>query len=302
MLATTGDCIFDLSNREERRDLSRKLQKSMNLATIPLNYPTRELKNHDGAQKMLGEIPAVVYQTWVSKKLPRRMYKSVTEFVRMNPDIAFYLFDDWDMDSYMATIWGDREIYKVFRDAQFGPMKADIFRYCILYERGGFYFDISKGLSRPIREFVDENSFELITAEGNRHDFDSPPELKKRLLEPERLFVQWGFGFSPRHRLLDMQIRSIEERQGQFRDTVFEFPKLAILQLTGPHAFTKTVWEYLLEDKSRELNQKGIDFEGAGVFSLKGSGGRYRQSANYLFAGPEKILVENPEPGEGLGL
>ena len=270
--------------------MSQFLQRVMNLATVPLDYPTRELHNVYGTRKMMGQIPAVVYQTWVSKRLTRRFHNSATVFREQNPELSFVLFDDSDADSYMSTYWSHRDIYSIYRDAQFGPMKADIFRYCILHERGGFYFDLSKGLRRPVSEFIGPHTQELLTSEGNRHLLSVPPTVKGRLTLPDNLFVQWGFGFSPEHQVLDQVLASIEKNQSKFRDKVFQFPKGAILEFTGPIAFTKAIWKFLEQNETRELNQQGVDFLGSGELSLKGSGGRYRQSANYIFAKPGKIL------------
>lgn len=265
----------------------------MNLGMIPLDYPTKELKNSDGLKEMLGEIPAVVYQTWVTKRLTRRFHKSISKFRALNPELSFVIFDDEGANNYMRDHWKDRDIYSIYRDAKFGPMKADIFRYCILHDKGGFYFDLSKGLTRPISEFIDNQSSELLTAENNQHQMYVPKNARQRLSRPENLFVQWGFGFSKKHELLSHVITSIEENQSRFRDEIYDFPKGAILDFTGPNAFTRAVWQFLLGDETRQLNQKGIDFCGSGILSLKGSGGRYRQSADYLFAKPGKILSQN---------
>ena len=45
----------------------------------------------------------------------------------------------------MEKNWGKQNISKIFFKFINGPLKSDIFRYCILYDQGGYYFDISKG-------------------------------------------------------------------------------------------------------------------------------------------------------------
>ena len=54
----------------------------------------------------------------------------------------------------MQKEFGRHPIYEVFQNAQFGPMKSDIWRYCILYRRGGVYCDIGKSMPVPIRREV----------------------------------------------------------------------------------------------------------------------------------------------------
>ena len=59
------------------------------------------------------------------------------------------------MEDYMKNNWKNNSIYEVFKNSLVGPLKTDIFRYCILYERGGYYFDISRGCKIP-RNWLDE--------------------------------------------------------------------------------------------------------------------------------------------------
>ena len=81
------------------------------------------------------KIPNIDYQTWPEKKLPWRLANNIKEFRDLNKDHSFLIFTDRDRDNYMKTYWGNHEIYKIYRDSIFQPSKADIWRYCILYER-----------------------------------------------------------------------------------------------------------------------------------------------------------------------
>lgn len=272
--------------------MSKLIQKFTSIATIPFDYPTLVLMDSTGSQKYLGQIPAILYQTWETRNLTRRLHKSVSAFRALNPEMSFSLFDAGARDEYMRAHWGDRDIYAAYKDALFGPLKADIFRYCILYERGGFYFDISKGVSKPLRDFLSMDSRELLSFEGNLSHRPSPSSLASRLRCPNQRVAQWGFGFSPKHRILEHQIRSIERSQHTFRNRSFLSPKSAILELSGPISFTESVWKFLLEDEHYKLNQTSIDFNGAGIYSLPGAAGRYRHAASYMLSRNQPILQE----------
>ena len=270
--------------------MSRNLQRLLSFATIPFDYPTIELKDSKGTENRLGNVPANVFQTWETKKLTRRLHRSVSKFRGLNPELSFKLFDAEARDAYMKSHWSHRDIYSVYKDARFGPLKADVFRYCLLFERGGFYFDISKGVSRPLRDFVGPDSNELLTFEGNPSHREAPKYLEGRLKRPQHLLVQWGFGFAPGHKILELQIQSIESRVGAYRNRSFIHPKAAILAFSGPISFTESVWEFLSQNPNYTLNQTGVDFDGAGIYSLPGSGGRYRQSASYAYSKASPIL------------
>ena len=270
--------------------VSRNLQRLLSFVTIPFDYPAIELKDSIGTTDYLGNIPANVFQTWETRMLTRRLHTSVSKFRELNPELSFKLFDAEARDAYMEEHWSQRDIFSVYKDANFGPLKADVFRYCILFERGGFYFDISKGVSRPLREFIEPDSNELLSFEGNLSHREAPKSLDGRLKKPQHLVAQWGFGFAPGHRILELQIQFIEDNQSEFRDTMFELPKAAILAFSGPISFTESVWGSLMANKRLVLNQTNVDFNGAGIYSLPGSAGRFRQSESYVFAKKSVVL------------
>ena len=87
-------------------------------------------------------IPNVVYQTWEDHRFGKTHTKGILKFRALNPDMQFHLHDRKDRDKYMANSYGTHSIYQIYKNTKFGPMKADIFRYCILFEKGGYYFDI----------------------------------------------------------------------------------------------------------------------------------------------------------------
>jgi mannosyltransferase OCH1-like enzyme len=89
-------------------------------------------------------IPFHIYQTWHTKNdLMPCMQKAIARIQTMNPEFHHHLFDDKDcrkfMEEEMADIPGVLEAYD---DLIPGAYKADLWRYCILYRRGGIYLDI----------------------------------------------------------------------------------------------------------------------------------------------------------------
>ena len=246
------------------------------LTTSPVSEPTVSYS----AQTL---IPQVVYQTWETLQLGRRHYSSRSKFISLNPEFRFEVFDRNCRDAYMQERWGHHVIYDVYTRALFGPMKADIFRYCILFDRGGYYFDISKGLSIPIRELVSPESSELLTVEGNEWPSDLGSLHPNVLNVTEgKLLLQWGFGAIQGHELFGEMIRLISNNYVDFEGRTFDNPKDAILRLTGPIAFTKAL-ESLLEAKphSRLHVISQPDFWSHGIYSLKGSGARHSTVPSY---------------------
>ena len=244
-------------------------------------FPLIELADLETTSSSDWAIPAVSYQTWVDNQFGQTHFREISNFRALNSDLAWVLFDDEKMNSYMQKSWSDSEIYEVYLRSKFGPMRADIFRYCLLYDRGGYYFDIGKGCNRPIRSFHGRSSTALISFENNI--CITPPTLKNHNLLnfPTSLIIQWGFGFSPQHPFLKEAIRLIEQNWIHFKDHSYPNPKDAILSLTGPGLFTQAVRNSVTQELSNSLTQCGVDFQGHGVSSLPGSYVRYFTKEHY---------------------
>lgn len=262
----------------------------------PLRYwrelPLRECGDRPAVEnKSARKIPSVVYQTWEDKKFGKNHLQEIYRFRNLNPELDFILLDRNQREDYLHQQWRDHPIFSIYQKSLFGPMKADIFRYCLLAERGGFYFDISKGCSVPLRELYRQNTEALITFEPHENpELIQSPALKY-LQHPTKLVLQWGFGFAPQHPILVKMIENICLHYPRYQGKVFASPKNAIRELTGPLMFTRTVHEVLSQGALPNLEQCGIDFNSHGIFALKGSKVRYMTAPAYTKAKDRPIVL-----------
>lgn len=253
-------------------------------------FPRRTLRDSYAVETNDWKIPNICYQTWVNHKFGRSHFAEIRSFRQRNSDISFVLFNEEMLNRYMRDFWGHHRIYQIFLDSKFGPMRADIFRYCILYEKGGYYFDISKGCDVPLRSIHNSQSEAVISFEDNYHGWDLSDRVKKRLDFPDNLVIQWGFGFAKGHPILERIINSIVENEADFRGKTFAIPKEAILDYTGPRSFTKVVHESIGSLSSETVTQVGVDFLGHGHYALKGSYVRYFTKKHYTEFSDSVIL------------
>lgn len=260
---------------------------------LKTEYPLVELCDSCAHREMYlsdGLIPPFVFQTWISNKFGRSHYRAIREFRALNPTLDFVLFDDKDAESYLSDFYAGHEILDIYRNSHFKPLKADIFRYCILYQRGGYYFDISKGCSVPLKSLHAASDCRLLSYEAS---FCSVmPELHTThcFQYPDRYFVQWGFGFEPKDRILERVINLICAYYPYFRGKTFQNPKSAILAFTGPGMFTKAVREIVKEEGRLEGAQAGVNFNGFGIPWMPGSEVRYHLSPPYVLARNDVIV------------
>ena len=105
-------------------------------------YPLEKIDDRIVNQNSDNKIPNKVYQTWETRFLGKTHAQSLKKFRNLNPNLSFYLFDKEKRDAYMKSSWQGEMISEIYFNSIFGPMKSDIFRYCLLYDLGGYYFDI----------------------------------------------------------------------------------------------------------------------------------------------------------------
>jgi len=188
----------------------------------------------------------------------------------------------------MRDSWGERLVSEIYFRSQFGALRADIFRYCLIYDLGGYYFDISKGTDFSLTALHSHDSLGLITYEQNK--FNGPPGPPSLALQ-NHLVAQWGFGFMAKSKVLNLQIERIEQAYESYLGKVFSNPKLAILEFSGPISFTRTIHEMARNESLERICQAGIDFHGHGIFALRGSESRYLIARGYASARNRPILT-----------
>jgi mannosyltransferase OCH1-like enzyme len=115
-------------------------------------------------------IPLYVYQTWSTKELPTKMKRFRDQMISENPDFTFLLFDNKDCEDFIQehfhpiVLWAYQSLIP-------GAYKADLWRYCILYIKGGIYLDIKY---RPI------HGFQFIGLSENHHFVNDYSFIKKK--------------------------------------------------------------------------------------------------------------------------
>jgi mannosyltransferase OCH1-like enzyme len=110
-------------------------------------------------------IPCDIYQTWHTKELPQKMQERVALLKSQNPRFNYYLFDDNDCRNFIGAHFA-KDVLDAYDSLIPGAYKADLWRYCILFIKGGIYLDI---------KLVCVNGFKLIElTEKNHYVLDRP--------------------------------------------------------------------------------------------------------------------------------
>ena len=84
--------------------------------------------------------PLTLYRTWKEDQVTQKMFTNCHQrWLELNENICIEWYNDYDCIKYMRT-QGD-VLYNCYQTLLPGAFKADLFRLCLLYERGGIYTD-----------------------------------------------------------------------------------------------------------------------------------------------------------------
>lgn len=253
--------------------------------------PTRSISNlYTGAPRWQRRIPNVVFQTWIKPALGRSHRAALAEFRKRNADFTFQFFSDVDADRFMAESFGDHPIYEVYKSGLFGPLKMDIWRYCILYHFGGVYCDIGKAIGRPIRELIPADASAVIAWERrNASPFPVSATAAATLQHPDKRVINWAMMFAPHHPVMKRVIDGIVDRFPSVRGVPMAEPKEAILRFTGPLWLTECILAAAETGDLEGVTQSGIEFDGSAEWNLPGSYVRYIGCPAYILAKNQPI-------------
>lgn len=104
-------------------------------------------------------IPTNIFQTWHSKILPPLMANSISIIKKLNPRFNYFLFDDNDCRKFIKTYFKP-DVLDAYDKLIPGAYKADLWRYCVLFIKGGIYLDI---------KYTPLNGFKFINLTEQEH-------------------------------------------------------------------------------------------------------------------------------------
>ncbi len=100
------------------------------------------------------KIPRNIVQTHETNFLPKRMVKNIYTWINLNPTYDYYFFDGNDRINFIKEHF-ESWVLEMYNDVIAGAMKADIFRLCFIYIKGGIYSDIDQTCLNSLDSIID---------------------------------------------------------------------------------------------------------------------------------------------------
>lgn len=180
-------------------------------------------------------IPKYIYQTCENiNTLPEQFKNNINYIKRMNQDWEHVLYDDNMIIDFIQQNYGTKmlNIYKKI-NPNYGPARADLFRYLLMYKKGGVYLDIKSAMSKPLNEIIKEETF-YVSHWKERYKSDIFPDKGE--------FQNWWIITPPNHPILKHVINKVIS---EINKCNHKTGKPGVLHTTGPIIYTKAILEIL---------------------------------------------------------
>lgn len=177
---------------------------------------------------MYVSIPKNIFQThksltYISHK--PKLAKAIDSWKRFSNEFNYYFYDNEMCSKFMSENF-DEKINQAYNMLPMAVMKADLWRYCVIYKYGGIYSDVDTVCNINPNIFIN-NSYLTVS-----------PEIGTNY------FCQWTFsapaGSPILKTVIDLSVERIlnTEIKGEH----------VIHYLTGPSCFTDGILKYLSEN------------------------------------------------------
>ncbi|MDI9358291.1 MAG: glycosyltransferase [Phycisphaerales bacterium] len=189
---------------------------------VPHNYNTK--------------IPKIIFQTLKTRRVSEQMYYAIQSILDKNPDYEYYLYDDQDIVA-MITQYFDASVVQAYNRLLPGAFKADLWRYCVLFQYGGVYIDAKMIFRKPLHTLMEE------------HDFISCID------RPKCTILNAFIGVVPKHPFMHQLIQQILTHIEQ------EYYGTSDLEITGPLLMGTCFKEFIKRDAHKPLIPEIIYFD-----------------------------------------
>jgi mannosyltransferase OCH1-like enzyme len=203
------------------------------------------------------KIPRIIHQTHSKPyaEMPREYREQVAVVRGMSPEYEYRFYSGADRERFIRSVYGaDSAVLRAYLslNPEYGPARADLFRYLLMYEHGGVYLDVKSSTTVPLRHVIRESDEYLLSSwcegECGKSQWDSL--VHTGVGE----YQQWWIACVPRHPFLRAVIDACVDGIAAYRfdsSDTWTFGKLGVLRLTGPIAYTRAIHPILKKHQHR---------------------------------------------------
>ena len=223
-------------------------------------YPNKRLKASrfydDKSNKKINFISSSD-NLWVSRNMFRKW-----KFYRESKNIYLNIYSNNQVNEFMQENFKDDLIYEIYKRSILPVQKIDIFRVCFIYLHGGIWLDLKSeiNLEKVIDQYSESKSNGILIYEPRKIEVMHFSENKQ--FKTHEHVIHNGFFFLPKKsEFLKNILFKIKRDFLYFQDIVFQYPKQGIMNLTGPHQFTRAYHDLNETKRPKLVSHKEVDWK-----------------------------------------
>lgn len=226
-------------------------------------------------------IPKILHQTYKTKDVPSEYLDNINQLKRQNPSWEFVLYDDADIVKFIKDYYGDVILDYYNRiSPKYGAARADLFRYLLIYKKGGVYLDIKSSLEKPLDTIIYPDDQYILSHWGSSDGV----KMERWNYHPEltqigaREFQQWHIIAASGHPFIKRVIEYVLQNIDDYMPEIHGIGQVGTLRTTGPIAYTSAIYPILhlhhhrLVENHQELGLK---------YSIYDNPTRHRDTSHY---------------------
>jgi len=236
------------------------IPNSLDFAFVPF-FPSHNITS---SPPFPPRFPELVWQTW---KEPYSDQKTQS-WKRLNHEFNYTLVVDEEAENFVYSRFyrkEDKPIRETYHNMNDPVLKADFFRYLLIYSSGGVYADMDTSNLKPIKQWIpthiNKTQVNLVVGVEIDEPNASSADLKKWVWVERFQLCQWTFMGKPGHPAIALLIEKIVQeinrlanRERRSLRNLRKLSKFEVLALTGPAAFTWSIQNYLTQKTGRKVD------------------------------------------------
>jgi hypothetical protein len=244
----------------------------------------------------LSAIPCVIHQkAGPRSELSSELVENIEWIKQQNPGWEHIYYDDDDMLDFVAREYGPGMLSLMDRinAPPYGAVRADLFRYLLIFRCGGVYLDIKSRPLKPLGEIVRPDDCYLLAQWENEPGQEFPgfgvhPELRHI---PGGEFQQWHIAAAPEHPFLAAVIARVVHNMRVYNPALHGTGPYGVLRLAGPVAYTLAIHPLLAQHPHR-LVRSAVEL--GFCYSIYGGLAHWSRSPDHYSDAVDPILRVGP--------
>lgn len=182
-----------------------------------------------------------------------RIQKSWHQMRKLLGDWSIKIFTDKECSDFIKDNF-ENNIYKAYEriDPLYGAAKADLFRYCAIYQLGGIYIDIKSSIEEDPCEFTLPTDELLLShwdnSSGQQHEGWGLHSELNNYVNGE--YINWLIAAMPKHpymlEVIKLVVSQIDQESSKLNGI---YGKKGVLKLTGPIPYTIAINRCMSREK-----------------------------------------------------